>query len=532
MKRNWWEERVIYQIYPRSFCDSNNDGIGDLRGIINKIDYLSDLGIGAVWLNPIYDSPNDDMGYDIRNYEKIMNEFGTMEDFDELLKKLHDKDIKLIMDLVVNHTSDEHKWFKESSKDKDNKYSNYYIWRDKPNNWASFFVPSAWSYCESRKQWYLHLFSKKQPDLNWENVEVREEVYSMINRWLDKGVDGFRMDVINLIAKAEGLPEGDGEGYVFSPQYFAMQPKLHDYLKEMRQTCFVGRDCMCVGETPFTNVENAPSLVNDGKELDMIFQFDLVDMDGYEDKWHIKPFSIIEFKSILTKWQKTLKWNSLFLSNHDQPRSVSRFGNTSTSEYRIRSAKMLGTAVHLLKGTSFVYQGEELAMANVPFNGIKDLRDIESINFYQNAKDKKWAFDSILKKGRDNARTPMQWDNSKFAGFSQNEPWIGVNPDYVEFNAEKENQDEASVFNYYKKLIKLKSNNKIIIEGDFNPIMEDCENVFAYERILGNEKVRIICNMSDKKVKIDEQDLKNILLDNVDNPDSQYLLPYEARVLN
>ena len=512
----WWKDRVIYQIYPRSFKDSNGDGIGDIRGIINKIDYLSSLGIGAVWLNPIYDSPNDDMGYDIRNYEKIMKEYGTMEDFDELLEKLHQKDIKLIMDLVVNHTSDEHKWFQESKKSNDNPYSDYYIWRDTPNNWASFFVPSAWSYSDSRKQWYLHLFSKKQPDLNWENLEVRQEVYSMINHWLDKGVDGFRMDVINIIAKADNLPDGEGEGYVFPPEYFAMQPKLHDYLGEMRQKCFIHRDCLCVGETPFVTTENAHTLIEDGKQLDMIFQFDLMDIDAKKDKWNIKPFSVHAFRSVLSKWQNTLKWNSLFLSNHDQPRSVSRFGDDSTKEYRIRSAKMLGTAVHLLRGTSFIYQGEELGMANVKFNHVNELRDIESLQFYENAENKEWAFDSILKKGRDNARTPFQWNSSKYAGFSDVEPWIKVNSDYKEFNGENENIDDFSVLNYYKKLIKLKSSNKVIIEGNFELIMEDSDNLFAYDRVLDNERIRVISNMTNKEVKIKEQPFKNIILHNVE----------------
>jgi len=531
MNRKWWQERVVYQVYPRSFYDSNNDGVGDIRGIINKIDYLKDLGIGAIWLNPIYDSPNDDMGYDIRDYEKILDDFGNMEDFDELLQKLHENDIKLIMDLVVNHTSDEHAWFKQSSLNKNNEYSSYYIWRDEPNNWASFFEPSAWSYSETRKQWYLHLFSKKQPDLNWENEDVRKDVYSMINRWLDKGVDGFRMDVINLIAKAKGLPNGEGSGYVFSPEYFAMQPKLHDYLKEMRENCFVNRDCMCVGETPFTTVENAPSLVEDKKELDMIFQFDLMDMDSDGEKWNVKPFDIKLFKEVLAKWQKTLNWNSLFLSNHDQPRSVSRFGNVSTDELRIRSAKMIATAVHLLKGTSFIYQGEELGMANVPFEGIDELRDIESINFYNNSEDKDSAFNSILKKGRDNARTPMQWDCSKNAGFTKTQPWIRVNPDYIKYNAEKEAQDSFSVLNYYKKLIKLKTSNKIIIEGDFKLIYENSNEIFAYDRIIDNEKIRIICNMSDKQVSLEENEFTNIILTNVKNPNQNYLLPYETRVI-
>ena len=532
MSKNWWEERVVYQVYPRSFYDSNKDGIGDIRGIIDKIDYLSSLGVGAIWLNPVYDSPNDDMGYDIRDYEKILKEFGAMEDFDELLEKLHKRNIKLIMDLVVNHTSDEHKWFKMSSSNIKNRYSDFYLWRDKPNNWASFFVPSAFSYSDCRKEWYLHLFSEKQPDLNWENLDVRNEIYAMINRWLDKGVDGFRMDVINLIAKAPGLPDGEGDGYVFSPEYFAMQPKLHHYLREMRQTCFATRDCMCVGETPFTTAENAPSLVEDGKELDMIFQFDLMDMDSDGDKWHIKPFSVETFRSILSKWQKTLRWNSLFLSNHDQPRSVSRFGNISSTKYRIRSAKMLGTAIHLLRGTSFIYQGEELGMANVPFSKIDELRDIESLNFYNNAEDKEWAFNSILKKGRDNARTPMQWNSSKHAGFSEVEPWIGVNPDYNQFNVENEENEEFSVLNYYKKLIKLKSTNKIIIEGEFELIMEDSDSLFAYDRVLGKDKIRIICNMTDKKVIIEDKSLQNIILDNVKDPDLNFLLPFEARVLN
>ena len=348
MPEAWWKERVFYQIYPRSFQDSNGDGIGDLRGIISRLDYLKSLGVGAVWLCPVYDSPNADMGYDIRDYEKIMAEFGTMEDFDELLREMHSRDIKLVMDLVVNHSSDEHRWFVESRSSRENPYRDYYIWRDgkdgrEPNNWASFFTPSAWSYDEGTGQWYLHLFSEKQPDLNWENPSVREEVYSMINRWFDRGVDGFRMDVITVIAKAPGLPDGKGApgagGYVFSPEHFAFQPKLHEYLREMRRRCFDGRDCMCVGETSFVNTENANSLVGDGRELDLLFQFDLMDMDGEGSKWNAIPLDVPKLKRIVAARQGAIDWNTLFLGNHDQPRVVSRFGDTSSEELWKRSAK-------------------------------------------------------------------------------------------------------------------------------------------------------------------------------------------------
>lgn len=387
----WWKERTFYQIYPRSFQDSNADGIGDIQGIISRLDYLKWLGIGAIWLCPVYDSPNADMGYDIRDYEKIMSEFGTMEDFDTLLLEMHKRDIKLVMDLVVNHSSDEHTWFIESRKSRGNPYRDYYIWRDgngkkEPNNWASFFTPSAWSYDEQTSQWYLHLFGEKQPDLNWENPMLREEIYSMINRWFDKGVDGFRMDVISLIAKAPGLPNGQGTGYVFSPEYFAFQPKLHSYLREMRRRCFDGRTCMCVGETTFVTVENANTVVGDGRELDLLFQFDLMDMDSGASKWDVLPFSVSAFKQIIARWQTAIDWNTLFLGNHDQPRVVSRFGCTRTEDLRVRSAKCLAAAMYLLRGTPFLYQGEEIGMTNFPFTNPSQLRDIESIKLLEEAK--------------------------------------------------------------------------------------------------------------------------------------------------
>lgn len=368
----WWKERVFYQIYPRSFQDSNGDGIGDIPGIISRLDYLKWLGVGAVWLCPVYDSPNADMGYDIRDYEKIMSEFGTMEDFDTLLREMHKQDIKLVMDLVVNHSSDEHPWFVESRKSLDNPCRDYYIWRDgkngkEPNNWSSFFTPSAWSYDEKTGQWYLHLFSEKQPDLNWENPKLREAVYAMMNRWFDRGVDGFRMDVISLIAKAPGLPDGQGDGYVFSPEQFAFQPKLHEYLREMRRRCFDGRNCMCVGETTFVTPENADSVVGDGRELDLLFQFDFMDLDGCGGKWNVIPFDLRKLKQLLVRWQEAIDWNTLFWGNHDQPRAVSRFGSDASEALRVRSAKMLAAAMYLLRGTPFLYQGEEISMTNFPF---------------------------------------------------------------------------------------------------------------------------------------------------------------------
>ncbi|MCR4729103.1 MAG: alpha-glucosidase [Lachnospiraceae bacterium] len=520
MKEEWWKTCTFYQIYPRSFCDSNGDGIGDLRGIISKLDYLSWLGVGAVWLCPVYRSPNADMGYDISDYEDIMEEFGSMADFDELLSEMHKRNIKLVMDLVVNHTSDEHEWFiksKSSADEKENPYRDFYIWRDgkdksgkpgtEPNNWGSFFTPSAWSFDEASKQWYLHLFSEKQPDLNWENSAVRNEVYSMINRWFDKGVDGFRMDVISCIAKDKRLPDGKGNGYVFSPEYFAFQPKLHDYLRKMREKCFDGRNCMCVGETTFVNTENAGTLVGDGRELDLLFQFDLMDIDSDGPKWNLKKFDLNRFKEIISSWQKAIPWNTLFWSNHDQPRAVSRFGDTSTIERRIISAKMLAVAMYLIKGIPFIYQGEELGMGNMPFSDPSELRDIESINFLKGADasgNHENAWKSILAKGRDNARTPMQWNGRENAGFSAGTPWIRVNPDHKEFNVEDEMKDESSVLNFYKKLIAFRNGSDVAKFGDFELIETGIPDVFSYRRALGNKELKVFCNFSDKTVNIAE----------------------------
>ena len=502
----WWRERVFYQIYPRSFQDSNGDGIGDLQGIISRLDYLKWLGIGAIWLCPVYDSPNADMGYDIRDYEKIMTEFGTMEDFDRLLAELHKRDIKLIMDLVVNHSSDEHAWFVESRKSKENPCRDYYIWRDgkngkEPNNWASFFTPSAWSYDEHTNQWYLHLFSEKQPDLNWENPGLREEIYAMINRWLDKGVDGFRMDVISLLAKAPGLPDGKGEGYVFAPEYFAFQPKLHEYLREMRQRCFDGRDCMCVGETTFVNTQNANSVVGDGRELDLLFQFDIMDLDGQDGKWNMIPFDLAKLKKTVAAWQKAIDWNTLFWGNHDQPRVVSRFGSTATQALRVQSAKMLAVAMYLLRGTPFLYQGEEIGMTNFPFTDESQLRDIESINLLSQAKAEgreAWAWNGILHKGRDNARTPMQWEDAPHAGFTTGMPWIAVNPNYHRINVRRAQADPDSILNFYRALLALRQRTPALCEGTLRLLLPEHPQLLVYERACEDAHVVVCCNFSDK----------------------------------
>ena len=543
----WWKECAVYQIYPRSFFDSNGDGIGDLAGISQKLDYIASLGVGAVWLNPVYDSPNDDMGYDIRNYEAIMQEFGTMADFDALLEGLHARGLKLIMDLVVNHSSDEHAWFVESRKSRDNAYRDYYIWRDgkngkEPNNWASFFTPSAWKYDEQTDQWYLHLFSEKQPDLNWQNPAVRAEVYAMMNRWFDRGVDGFRMDVINLIAKAEGLPDGAGtpspEGYVFAPEHFADQPAAHDYIREMRKSCFAGRDCMCVGETPFSSSATGFSYVDPNKgELDMVFSFDLMDIDsGKSGKWEIVPWNLARMKAIVEDWQTALAtgWSSLFWSNHDQPRPVSRFGSTASEELRVRSAKMLGVAMHLLRGTPFVYQGEELGMTNVPFRDIADIRDLESLNFYRLAAargEAEQAWRAILKKGRDNARVPMQWSAGENAGFTTGTPWLMVNPNHAAINVSAAEQDPNSVLHFYRRLLRLRADNRTLIYGDFAFIEREHPQVFAYSRTLGNEVFTVLCNMSGEDAVLTKPVYGDCVLRNVSGEETQTLLPYEARVM-
>ncbi|WP_234122778.1 glycoside hydrolase family 13 protein [Clostridium hydrogenum] len=548
MKKSWWKESVVYQIYPRSFKDSNGDGIGDLQGIIAELDYLKKLGVGIIWLSPIYKSPNDDNGYDISDYKDIMKEFGTMEDFQLLLEEAHKRNLKIVMDLVVNHTSDEHKWFKESRKSKNNKYRDYYIWRNgknggPPNNWGSYFSGSAWEYDKNTDMYYLHLFSKKQTDLNWENPEVRKEVFDMMKWWLDKGIDGFRMDVISLIAK--DIEDGDDKPN--SNEVNINSARVHRYLKDMNSEVLSHYDIMTVGETPGVNPYEALKFVGENRnELNMVFQFEHVGIgDGEEGKWGKSEFSLKEFKRIMSKWENVLEeegWNSLYLSNHDQPRSVSRFGNDT--EYRVESAKMLATCIHMMKGTPYIYQGEELGMTNVKFENIYDYRDIETINAYRDyvgsgRKSKEEMMEAIYKRGRDNARTPFQWDDSSNAGFTKGIPWIKVNSNYKSINAKIEIGDEASVFNYYRKLIALRKKHEIIAYGKYELILEEDENIYAYLRKLNNETLLVMCNFSDKSPQFDlPEDIKynkNELLISNYNVDSYEiekikLRPYEARV--
>lgn len=541
MEKKWWKESVVYQIYPRSFYDSNGDGIGDLRGIINKLDYLKELGIDVIWLSPVYKSPNDDNGYDISDYEDIMNEFGTMKDMEELIKEGKKRGIKILMDLVVNHTSDEHKWFIEAKKSKDNPYRNFYIWRDpvngeEPNDLKSTFSGSAWQYDEASGQYYLHLFSKKQPDLNWENAEMRNKIYDMMNFWIDKGIGGFRMDVIELIGK---IPD---------KKIKENGPKLHEYIKEMNKKTFGGKNLLTVGETWGCTPEVAKQYSNPNEnELSMIFQFEhiLLDQQQGKEKWDLKPLELLDLKKTLSKWQVELEgtgWNSLFWNNHDLPRVVSRWGNDK--EYRIESAKMFATLLHGMKGTPYIYQGEELGMTNIRFENLEDYRDIETINMYNERKKHGYRHEeimmSIYMKGRDNARTPMQWEDNENAGFTSGEPWIKVNPNYKEINAKSQLEDENSIFNYYKKLIKIRKSNPVVVYGKYELILEGSEEIFAYTRTLENEMLLVICNFKETKItfileKKFEFKAKELLISNyyadVNGPiDNIELRPYEARI--
>lgn len=546
MKKTWWKESVVYQIYPRSFMDSNNDGIGDIKGITSKLDYLKNLGIDVIWLSPVFKSPNDDNGYDISDYEDIMDEFGTMSDFDELLSEAHNRGIKIIMDLVVNHSSDEHKWFVEARKSKDNPYRDYYIWRDgkdgsTPNNWDSIFSGSAWEYDEETNQYFLHLFSKKQPDLNWENENLRQAVYSMMKFWLDKGIDGFRMDVCNLFSKAEGLPDIGEEG----PEGIYMNgPKIHDYLHEMNKEVLSKYDIMTVGETPGVSPKHARDYVGEDRdELNMVFHFELMDLPNASDKFYKKPYKLTDIKNIFMKWYDGLEnigWNSLFMNNHDQPRMVSRFGNDS--KYRIESAKMLATLIHTFKGTPYIYQGEEIGMTNICFDDIKKYRDIETINYYNEKiknEDEKSLIERIKITSRDNARTPMQWDNNLNGGFSKATPWIDVNPNYKQINVKESLEDSNSIFNYYKELIKLRHNNDTIVYGDVKLIYPENESIFAYTRNLEDEQLMVVLNFYENEIdfkipdNIDIDKLEIILSnykDKVIKNETIKLRPYEAIV--
>ena len=553
MEKRWWKESIVYQIYPRSFKDSNGDGIGDLNGITEKMDYLKKLGVNVVWLSPVYQSPNDDNGYDISDYRAIMTEFGTMEDFERMLAKAHEHGIKIVMDLVVNHTSDEHPWFIESRKSKDNPYRDYYIWRDgkdgkEPNNWGSCFSGPAWDYDEETDMYYLHLFSKKQPDLNWENEKVRQEVYDMMKFWCEKGIDGFRMDVISMISKDQRFPDGEMNNGLYGDfgPYCVHGPRVHEFLQEMNQKVLSKYDIMTVGETAGVTIEEAQKYAGDDRnELNMVFQFEHVESGcGDYGKWTTAKYDFKEFKNIMIKWQEELQgkaWNSLFLGNHDQPRSVSRFGNDNPV-YRETSAKMLATCIHMMQGTPYVYQGEELGMTNIYFDKLEDYRDIESINYFEEFTESglmtpEHMMKCLMLRSRDNARTPMQWDDSKQAGFTEGEPWIKVNPNYKKINAAQQLEDPDSVFHYYQKLIRLRKEKDIIVYGEFEPLYREDEQIFAYTRKQDQEKLLTVCNFSDKNAEVEvPEEFKGAecLITNLGRKEFEgkiVLNPYEAFVL-
>ncbi len=557
MNKAWWKEAVVYQIYPRSFYDSNGDGIGDLRGIIQKLDYLKELGIDVVWLCPVYKSPNDDNGYDISNYQDIMDEFGTLADWEELLAEMHRRGIKLVMDLVVNHTSDEHPWFQESRKSRENPYRDFYIWRPakngaEPNNWRSFFGGSAWQYDEHTGEYYLHLFTKKQPDLNWENPKVRQEICGMMDWWLQKGIDGFRMDVINMLSKAPGLPDAsvvNKDRYQFGGRNYVNGPRLMEFLTEMKQKVLSRYDILTVGETPFVTTQDAITIANEETgALKMVFQFEHMDLSAETgaDPGAAGPRKLPDLKRVMTRWQKDLEnraWNSIYLGNHDQPRSVSRFGDDG--HYRVESAKMLATFIHMLQGTPYVYQGDEIGMTNVAFESIEDYRDVATLNMYREAVEQKGAdpgkmLKIVHAKSRDNARTPIQWNAGEQAGFTTGTPWVNVNPNYRHINVAAARADPHSIFYYYKKLIQLRRENPAIVYGAYNLILDDHEEIYAFTRTLEADRLLVILNFSGNSPvfylpgKISFASAELLISNyNVDINESFYqitLRPFEARV--
>ena len=550
MERIWWKEAVGYQIYPRSFKDSNNDGIGDIRGIISKLDYLNELGIDVIWICPMYKSPNDDNGYDISDYQDIMDDFGNMEDFDLMLDEVHKRGMKLIIDLVINHTSDEHPWFIESKLSKDSKKRDWYIWRDgkdgaEPNNWESIFKGSAWQYDENTEQYFLHLFSKRQPDLNWDNEEVRQEIYKMINWWLDKGIDGFRVDAISHIKKEPGLIDMDNPhnlNYVSSFDKHMNVDGIHEYLEELNKNTFSKYDIMTVGEANGVDASESEMWVGEENgKFNMIFQFEHLNLWGEvgENKFNVK-----EYKKVLTKWQNALEgkgWNALFVENHDIPRVVSSWGNDN--EYLEESAKAFALMYFMQKGTPFIYQGQEIGMTNVRFDSIEKYNDVKSINIYEEKINEGVSVNEALKAvasiSRDNARTPMQWDSTNYAGFSENTPWIDVNENYKSINVESQLANENSVLNFYKKLIKIRKENLSLIYGRYDMILEEDEKIYAYTRTLDNDKYVVIVNLSDEEAlyKYDDLDLiyENLMLANYKVREhgilkEVVLKPYEARL--
>lgn len=546
----WWKECVVYQIYPRSFKDSNGDGIGDLQGIIGKLDYLKLLGVDVLWLSPIYQSPNDDNGYDISDYQEIMAEFGTMGDFDALLSEAHNRGLKIMLDLVANHTSDEHKWFVESRDRADGPYRDYYIWREPvnggpPNHWQASFGGLAWEYDGGRGMYYLHMFSKKQPDLNWDNPAVRHDIYAMMDWWLEKGIDGFRMDVIDMISKTPGLPEGkpvEGTPFTDGSPYVMCGPHVHEYLQEMNREVLSKYDIMTVGETPGVTIKDAEAFTGEARgELNMVFNFDHVDVEnGADTKWTDKRFGMPKLRAILAGWQEGLKdgWNSLYWNNHDQPRAVSRFGDDG--RYWKESAKMLAACLHMMKGTPYIYQGEEIGMTNVRFRTVEEYEDIETRGAYDTfvnlmGRPHEEMMRAIHARSRDNARTPMQWDSSENGGFTTGTPWFTVNPNYRKVNAASQVDDPDSIFSFYRELIRLRHEKKIVVYGDFKLWMEEDESVFAYTRTLGDEALLVLNNFTaaDAPYKLPGNLAgkgARLLIGNYADELPGVLRPYEARV--
>ncbi|MEV6342497.1 alpha-glucosidase [Actinoplanes sp. NPDC051851] len=563
MTDSWWKKAVVYQIYPRSFADSDGDGMGDLRGVIDHLDHLAELGVDVLWFSPIYPSPQDDNGYDISDYQDIEPMFGSLEVFDELLAGVHARGMKLIMDLVVNHSSDEHPWFAESRSSKDNPKRDWYWWRParagmapgtpgaEPNNWGSVFGGPSWEYDEKTGEYYLHLFSTKQPDLNWENPEVREAVYAMMRWWLDRGVDGFRMDVINMISKDVTLPDGRlpvGAAYADGSASFVGGPRLHEFLREMHAAVFAGREgLLTVGEMPGVTIDEAKVHTDPANhEVDMVFQFDHVWVDRGPDPWLLVPLKLTDLKAILGRWQAGLAtegWNSLYWNNHDQPRVVSRYGDDSP-EHRVASATMLGTVLHLHRGTPYVYQGEELGMTNYPFRGIEDFRDIEALGQYHQAlslegRNPEEVLTVLRARGRDNARTPMQWDDSPQAGFTTGTPWLAVNPNYPQINAASQRADPTSVFHYYRRLIELRHCEPTVVTGDFTMLLPTDERIYAFTRRLNKTELLVLANFTPHPVRAEIPDAPSwsnadLLLTNLPtpspSPDPLLLAPWQAVV--
>jgi glycosidase len=537
VEEKWWHNKVIYQIYPRSFMDSNGDGIGDLEGIRNKLDYLEELGVGIIWLCPVYTSPNKDNGYDISDYYGIMEEFGTMGDMYALIQDCKSHNISIMMDLVLNHSSDQHWWFLQSKSSRENPYHDYYIWAEtkdgkEPTDEQAFFGGSIWEWNEPTKEYYLHSFSPEQPDLNWENPKLREELYQMIRFWMDLGIEGFRFDAIDHISKDENYHMDE------------KTEKVHQYIREMNCNSYgKSSNTVTVGETGSANIESAKLYSNPERhELDMIFQFELMGIDGVRaGNWEPKKYSLADLKNLMEKWQTQLdgqSWNSLFLGNHDYPRSLSRFGNTAP-KYRKASAKMLGTFLHGMKGIPYIYQGDELGMINMPFQDISEYRDVESLNFYNMKLKAGWNKEKIMeylaRNSRDNGRTPMQWDDTENAGFSKKTPWIAVNPSYKEINAKECLNDPDSVFYHYKKLVQLRKEKKVMVYGNFKMLYREHPKVFAYSRNYRNEQIIVICNFTSDKTEVPQMNgltEKNILLSNYENlmtdKNVLYLRPYEA----